>query len=235
MRIDTTFLRSKVAHRIFLLFIICAIVPMTSLAIISFTQVASQLEKQRFTQIHQDVIAKWMSIYDRLLSVETEMKVLSFHILRDYETKKGTPPRQLHSRQMYNQFLQRFRSLSIIKGDRVMPLVGHIEKIPPLRAGQRQHMSSGKPLIFTQNYPDQTPSIFMGMQIDSEHSGQGLLIAEIKPSYLWGIDREIFSETTQLCILDRSKHVLFSSPPSYFTPSFIKALSSMHPSSSNFE
>jgi len=208
---------------------------MTSLAIISFTQVASQLEKQRFTQIHQDVIAKWMSIYDRLLSVETEMKVLSFHILRDYETKKGTPPRQLHSRQMYNQFLQRFRSLSIIKGDRVMPLVGHIEKIPPLRAGQRQHMSSGKPLIFTQNYPDQTPSIFMGMQIDSEHSGQGLLIAEIKPSYLWGIDREIFSETTQLCILDRSKHVLFSSPPSYFTPSFIKALSSMHPSSSNFE
>lgn len=46
MRIDTTFLRSKVARRIFALFVLCALLPIAVLAVLSFRQVSNQLSQQ---------------------------------------------------------------------------------------------------------------------------------------------------------------------------------------------
>ena len=45
MKIDTTFLRSKVARRIFILFVFCALLPIAALAIISFSYVTNQLKE----------------------------------------------------------------------------------------------------------------------------------------------------------------------------------------------
>jgi ABC-type spermidine/putrescine transport system permease subunit II len=39
MRIDTTLLRSKVARRIFVLFVLCALLPIAAVVILSFSQV----------------------------------------------------------------------------------------------------------------------------------------------------------------------------------------------------
>ncbi len=51
MRIETTFLRSKVAHRIFFLFVLCALIPIITLSIVSYTQVSKQLKDQGFNRL----------------------------------------------------------------------------------------------------------------------------------------------------------------------------------------
>ena len=51
MKLDMTFLRSKVARRVFLLFVVCAMLPIFVLALISFRQVTEQLREQSRKQL----------------------------------------------------------------------------------------------------------------------------------------------------------------------------------------
>ena len=53
MKIEKKFLQSKVARRILTLFIFCALVPILTLAVVSFTRVSSELKKQNERQLHQ--------------------------------------------------------------------------------------------------------------------------------------------------------------------------------------
>jgi hypothetical protein len=75
MKIELTFLRSKVARRIFALFIFCALVPILALAIISFTQVREQLYEQGQRRLHQSSKTLGMSIFERLSFLENELKI----------------------------------------------------------------------------------------------------------------------------------------------------------------
>jgi hypothetical protein len=48
-----TFLRSKVARRIFALFILCALLPIGALAVLSFREVTKQLDEQSRAQLRR--------------------------------------------------------------------------------------------------------------------------------------------------------------------------------------
>ena len=75
MKVDRTFLRSKVARRIFLLFITCALLPVTILAILSFQHVTRQLNEQSQERLHQAAGAMRMHLFERLLFLETGMEI----------------------------------------------------------------------------------------------------------------------------------------------------------------
>jgi nitrogen fixation/metabolism regulation signal transduction histidine kinase len=66
MKIELTFLKSRVARRIFALFIFCALVPILALAIISFIQVREQLHSQSQRRLSRSSKALGMSIIERL-------------------------------------------------------------------------------------------------------------------------------------------------------------------------
>ncbi len=76
MTIDLTFLRSKVAQRIFLLFVLCALLPIAALSIVSFTLVTRQLNSESQDRLSQESKAQGMSIYERLRFVEAEMRII---------------------------------------------------------------------------------------------------------------------------------------------------------------
>ena len=77
MKLDRTSLHSKVARRIFLLFVACALVPIAALAIISFTQVTDHLNEQSRRRLRQASKAAALSIYERLLFLESEIKTIA--------------------------------------------------------------------------------------------------------------------------------------------------------------
>ena len=77
MKIERTFLRSKVARRIFALFVFCALAPILVLAIISFNQVTEQLYEQGQRRLHQSSTALGMSVIERLSFLENELKIFS--------------------------------------------------------------------------------------------------------------------------------------------------------------
>ncbi len=77
MKLETTFLRSKVARHIFVLFICCALIPIGALAILSFNQVSKQLNEIGLRRLHHASKAVGIAILERFLFLEDEMKVMA--------------------------------------------------------------------------------------------------------------------------------------------------------------
>jgi len=73
MKIEKNFLRSKVAQRIAFLFVLCALLPIVTLAILSFKQVTKHLREQSLIRLHQTSKTMSMAIYERLLFLEADM------------------------------------------------------------------------------------------------------------------------------------------------------------------
>ena len=61
------FLRSRVARRIFLLFVLCALLPVSLLAVLSFSHVTKQLHRQALRRLHHECKAAGLTIIERPL------------------------------------------------------------------------------------------------------------------------------------------------------------------------
>ena len=68
---------TKVARRIFTLFIICAILPVTILALLSYINVKKQLNEQSKRLLSQESKTMVVYIYDRLLMLRDEIKFVA--------------------------------------------------------------------------------------------------------------------------------------------------------------
>ncbi len=210
MKFEMTFLRSRVARRIFVLFICCALVPIGALAVLSFSQVAKQLNELGQRRLHHASKAVGMAIFERLLFLKDELKIVAFQ----YSTKSShilpPPPEEFGE-----HLKERFEGLAIITDNgKTIPLFGHIQNIPELTPQQSQHIRSGGTLVSSEHYPDLPLQIFMTTALDSKSQGRGMLLGKINPAYLWitSVENPLLP-MTELCILDQSNHVLFSSLP----------------------
>ena len=77
MKFDTKIFRSKIAHRIFILFVSCALFPVLCLSIISFIRVTKQLNEQSYKLLKQSVTGYAYSIYERLIFLDTELQLIA--------------------------------------------------------------------------------------------------------------------------------------------------------------
>jgi putative nucleotidyltransferase with HDIG domain len=210
MKIETTFLRSRVARRIFVLFICCALVPIGALAILSFSQVEKQLNELGKRRLHNANKALGMAILERLIFLGDGMKLVASKYRKD--SSPILPP---SAAEFGEHLKERFKGLAIItgKGERI-PLFGHTQNIPELTPEQKQRILSGHTVVSSECYPDLTHGIFMTMALDSKNPGQGVLLGQLDPAYLWVTSAENpLLPMTELCILDQSNHLLFSTLP----------------------
>ena len=86
MKIELTFLHSKVARRIFFLFITCALLPISILAVISFFQVAAKLQTQNQMELRQAGKARGMTILERLETLDAEIQTIILGLQRSNTT-----------------------------------------------------------------------------------------------------------------------------------------------------
>ena len=142
MKIDRTFLRSKVARRIFLLFITCALIPVTILAILSFRHVTRQLNEQSQERLHQAAGAMGMHLFERLLFLETGMEIAASSFNEAGEDSLREPAAEISGR-----LKERLESLGVItEAGKPISLLGSVQKPPPLTAEQEAHLRKGKNL-----------------------------------------------------------------------------------------
>ncbi|MCH7896593.1 MAG: HD domain-containing protein [candidate division NC10 bacterium] len=210
MKLDTAFLRSKVARRIFMLFILCALLPIAALAIISFGTVTKQLNAQSQRRLHQASKAVALSIYDRLLFLEAEMRMVASTLT----TRTGTPT-QTPSEDLRKDLTRRFIGLTLIRDSgRSTPLLGDIQNPPEPTAAEKRHFRAGNTVLSSQYRSDLTSRTFMRRPLDPQQPTRGALLAEINPSYLWGVgDESTLPPMTELCVLDQSNTPLVCSLP----------------------
>lgn len=202
MKIDTTFLRSKVARRAFLLFILCALLPITVLAIVSFGHVATELHEQSQKRLHQASKAVGMAIYERLLLLEGELKLLA----RDFGD--GRPFSQGPPQEFGEELGSRLEGLLVIKEDASVMLFGRPFEVPALTPGERRHLDAGHTLVRSLKEDGPRSRIFLIMRLGPRSGRPRLLAAEVNSAYLWGLGRhETLPANTELCVLDEAQTV----------------------------
>src|SRR5258708_39236910 len=82
MKIERTFLHSKVARRIFFLFVWCALLPISILAIVSFFQVSAKFSGQNQAELRQAGKARGMMIVERLETLDAELRTIALGLHR---------------------------------------------------------------------------------------------------------------------------------------------------------
>ena len=205
MKLEIKSFRTKVARRIFTLFMICAILPISALAWISFSHVKKQLYGQSQERLHQESKSIIVSIYERLCFLRSDMKMMA----SNFESYFKNPGPAL-SQAPGEKLLQRFSGFALLTDKGYTSLFGDIENPLELTLVEKQHLNSGKALLRHQLNPGHQPLIFIGMALDPDQPGRGILLGKINTSYLWeAADGK--SPLAEICVLDHSNNILFTS------------------------
>jgi len=210
MKIEKNFLRSKVARRIAILFVLCALLPIVTLAVLSFIQVTKHLRDQSLMRLRETSKTMSMAIYERLLFLEADMIRVASNLHDITQRPTGIP---LSGSDRYQD---RFKALVVLSdSEKPVPLFGSIASIPRFMPDEKRFMLEGNTLLTTDCPNNRTPRIFLSRAVSPNSDTQDILLGEVEPFYLWYMGYETaLPEMTEFFVLDHDKHVLFSTLPS---------------------
>ena len=210
MRIKTQIFYSKIARRIFLLFVSCALLPIIILTGLSFNQVTGGLEDQYKKRLKHMTKSVGMSIYERLVLIETNLKMISSGVDSRHPSFAPADPAQ------EKNYAQWFKGIIHITpaGERT-PLFKVIDDFPELASilpdQEADQKSSGRTIVFTQDM-GKAARVLMLLPMEGRNTASGFLGAEVNGPYLWGIGPfNTIPQQTRLCVLDQSNRVLLNS------------------------
>jgi signal transduction histidine kinase len=229
MQIDKAFLTSKVARRIFFLFIFCALVPMIILAGITFKTVTAQLTEQAMKRLGQECKVKGLEIYNNLMTMDTALGIFAASVKEDQAP--GLPGPDTGAPKP-------FRTLGVIGGEH--PSEGSapetLEGLFELTVEELHHMKLGRSLVFTRQGLGITPRIFMARLVDRDRPQEGVVLGEVEPEFLWGMESEAgFSTDMPLFVIGPEKQVLFSAPEDFKLDRMALKIISDFPVAGSFE
>jgi HD-GYP domain-containing protein (c-di-GMP phosphodiesterase class II)/HAMP domain-containing protein len=224
------FFRSKVARRIFALFVLCALIPLSVLAYFSFSQVTNSLYAQAKAGLYQASKVTGMTMFERLQFLETDLDLLTTIL-----TRRGTRDVRIHSVPDLEERLRaRFKGIVLTTGNgRTQDLFGNRVAIPQLTTEEQDHVRSGKALVLSRPTAEKRASIYLVKALNPLRSPRALLCSEINPEYLWG-GEGFLSPLTELFVLDQSGNVLFTTFPEYAPLAALKNALQTKPSTPSF-
>jgi HD-GYP domain-containing protein (c-di-GMP phosphodiesterase class II)/HAMP domain-containing protein len=210
MKFDSKLFHSKIARRFFIMFVCCAIIPILCLSAVSYRHVSKQLNELSYHQLKRSVKAHGMSVYERLMFLETDLQLVASYF---------TTPLDMTDKTRFPDFNQRlsgrFQAVAIFDGlGKHRSVYKTIRNPKDLTTEEINHINAGNTAISILNDSGSAPRIFMVRQVDLKNPDAGFLFGEINADYLWGIAQgNALPPNTDVCILNQSKNLLFSSFP----------------------
>jgi diguanylate cyclase (GGDEF)-like protein len=194
VKLQWTFLRSKLEKKLFGLFLSCAVVPILVLSILSFDHVTQQLYDQSRTRLHRASKATGMMLLGRLGELETELDAM---IAAGPRSRRGD---------LSNHHL---RSVEVVsEGGKRTVWLGESVELPDLSAAERAHLRAGKPLLLAAHPPAGSARILLVKSIRPDGSG-GRVMAEVDRDYLFDISGDnTLPPMAEFCILDEVDRVV---------------------------
>jgi putative nucleotidyltransferase with HDIG domain len=212
------FARSRVARRIVVLFILCALLPVLGLAIVASTQVTRELRAASQQRLRQAAKSAGMDLIERLRTLETDMRLVA-------STLSAEPAGQQLA--MFGPFrtrlTERFDSMAILSdGEQPRPLFGTAAPHPALTPREVEQLRSGRSVITFTVGPDHMSRIFM--LTGSETDPSRVLVAEIHGAFLW--NQQLVPPENELHALGPSQRWLFTSTGHELPHSVLRQVSS---------
>ena len=210
--IKWSYLHSRVARRLFALFVLCALLPVSVLAAIAYFQVTDELQRQAHQRLRQTSKTAGLTVYERLTSLDTDLQMILSHLDTELTVDLTDLPSALQAR-----IAARLAGLALFtNSDRRLTSLGPSPPMPHLESQARQHLATGKALVFAHATSDHEKTLFIARQAASTHANPGLLIGAIHPQYLWG--HELAPPPINLVVRDHTDTLLFASIPGVLPP-----------------
>ena len=204
MKLHGTFLRSRVARRIFALFLLAALIPSAGIAFLSIRQVDQLLLQQTRVELAKLSKANSMALYERLLLVEDLLQQLAPDLRGDADRRSDPSIRAKG----------KIASLALIRPDSTtQTLFGATTTIRYAPSpDERHHLAEGKTILFSVNGPRAEQRVFMMRALGKNGPGRGYLLAELDRRFLWGDPTEL-PYSTDICVFEDVNEVLYCSTP----------------------
>ncbi len=211
MKLDQSFLKSKVARRIFILFILCALVPISGLTVISYLQVSKELKTQSMEQLFNSATVHGLAIKEKFILNETNLKILSA-ALKD--TGRGPAPLNVEEI-LGTKALERFSALALIKkSGKINLLYSELEGFSIELLNKSIKPDIGNTSIIFKENNDLPSSVYMVFRLNPDNPQSDHLVGQIEIAPLWGIGYEnLLPASTDLCIVTQFRKILVSSFP----------------------
>jgi putative nucleotidyltransferase with HDIG domain len=211
MLFRTTIFSSKISRRIFATFVTCALTPVLCLAVLAYFQVTRHLQDQTVDSLRHAAKSQARTLFERLDFAEKELEFISFNIL----SHTIDSPRGLDAK-VHNRILKWFKSITLFADPHhPQPILNRLAlQSLPLEADDIAHLSGGHTLLVEMRLRQSEPSILILRLVDAERSDRGYLVAEINLDNFWVADEiNDLPMDTELCILNSSDNILYSSRP----------------------
>ncbi|MCU0304560.1 MAG: HD domain-containing protein [Thermoanaerobaculales bacterium] len=201
MAIDRRLFRSRLAHRMFVAYVLCALVPMVLIGVASYRSVTNELVDQASARIHQASKALGLSLYERLLFAEVELAGIS----RSLQLEPDTGLDALGG--------ERLARVAIVGDGAAATAPAPNGAEDEFRHRQREvHLLAGRSILLPIDVGGGAPAIRIARRVDPEDPESALLVGEVSPSYLWGLDGgNSVPADAEFCVFDETGGLIFGS------------------------
>ncbi|MCS6327540.1 MAG: response regulator [Nitrospira sp.] len=204
MQIEYTFLRSRVARRVFVLFILCALLPVGALSLVSLADVRSQLTQQAERRVRQESKAMGMAVYQRLLLLEAEL------LSTIAQRHAGAAPQVGESPSQMLPSLPGFVGMAAVsEAGETSVFLGELRSLPAFTQAQRALLHQNKTLLAVESSGADGPRVFLSRL--SEFDGR-MVVAEIHHEFLWDLVGSMtLPADTSMGVFGQAGEILFCS------------------------
>ena len=210
MKIEMTFLRGQVARRIFFLFMIASLIPISLLILLSFGQINNLISKHQNDQLKQTNKQYGITVLDRLLLLKSQLDWIAQN-----SRQQDLPISLIENSNFKLKSDQGFKNIGILTEiNEPEFLIGQSENIKKLIESEQHYLKAANTILTSDVHSNHSARIFLVRVLDPHRLNQGALVAEIDQSYLWG-DIDSIGPEIQLCVFNESNKPLFCSHHEY--------------------
>ena len=193
--IRISFFRSRLARRILVTFVACALIPVVVLAAFSLYQVSQRLTEQAHQRLREAAKNYGLSIYEHLLFCNDELKLID------------TRPDEDRSKQR-----EKFDAIGYQSTDgHYTAIVGDPIPPPALSPQNRMRLEQGKTVAVLAS--EKPLRILFVCQIDDGTGAPRLFMGKIRGEYLWGLETgNNLPRLTEAAVLSSTGAILFQTP-----------------------
>lgn len=184
--------KSRVARRVLGLFVLCALVPLSTLAFFTLRQISAEFNRVAVERLRQASKTSAMTITERLSALESDLTAIAYDLSHSGNTFEDVVLRYR------NRVDARFQKLQLAD-----------ERSFVMDANGKAHVLSGLMLVRTLRSTDGNMPVTVALQTPELRASRTLLLGEALPEYLWATDGLIVT-SSDLEIVDRSGEVVFA-------------------------
>ena len=202
MKLEGTFLRSKVARRVLLLFLLAAFIPFLVLSYLYFVESNEALVREAHVRLQATSASFGRTVYDRLLLADKLLRSAAEDLRSD------SSPTAIQAR-----LGKTFRSLSLVSPpDSAVHIFGDAVSLKPLDDAATVRLRKGNSVLTIRDGPGRRARILLLQPLSPAAADPRLVAAEIDAGYLWG-DPEQFPYAIGFCVLSDVYASLYCLPP----------------------